>query len=89
MSRLIYCYAECRGTFFLLIRYLVIDEADRVMEDVQNDWLTHVENAVFCSRTGGDSDPAEKLVFAPNLNRAWPTQLNVENGNQPDQGPML
>lgn len=31
------------------LRYLIIDEADRVMEDVQNDWLTHVESAVYAN----------------------------------------
>lgn len=29
------------------LRYLIIDEADRVLEDVQNDWLSYVEAAVF------------------------------------------
>jgi ATP-dependent RNA helicase DDX51/DBP6 len=53
-------------------RYLVIDEADRVMEDVQNDWLTHVENA----------------VFAPDSGRTPPGQLNVQTSNQPDNIPL-
>ena len=62
-------------------RYLVIDEADRVMEDVQNDWLSHVENSVFLAG-------AEKPVFAPNTNRKRPAELNVETGNRPDEIPL-
>ena len=57
---------------FFRFRYLVIDEADRVMEDVQNDWLTHVENA----------------VFAPGSGRTPPGQLNVRTANQPDNIPL-
>ncbi|CAB4054995.1 DDX51 [Lepeophtheirus salmonis] len=29
------------------LRYLIIDEADKVMEDVSNDWLSQVEAAVY------------------------------------------
>ena len=29
------------------LRYIVVDEADRIMEDIQNDWLTHVETCVY------------------------------------------
>ncbi len=29
------------------LRYLVIDEADRLMTDCRFDWLSHVELAVF------------------------------------------
>ena len=28
---------------------MVVDEADRVMEDIQNDWLNQVEGAVYSS----------------------------------------
>jgi len=70
---------------FLFNRYLIIDEADRVVEDVQNDWLTHVENAVF---TEGN-DPADKIkAFAPNLTRTRPGPLNVKTGNRPDEIPL-
>ena len=31
----------------LPVQFLIIDEADRVMEDVQNDWLNHVDRAVY------------------------------------------
>ena len=31
------------------LRFLVVDEADRVMEDIQNDWLNQVEGAVYSS----------------------------------------
>lgn len=28
------------------LRFLVIDEADRVLETIQNDWLYHLENHI-------------------------------------------
>ncbi|ESO08219.1 hypothetical protein HELRODRAFT_75559, partial [Helobdella robusta] len=31
------------------LRFLVVDEADRMMEEVKQDWLSHVERAVFQS----------------------------------------
>ena len=35
----------------------VIDEADRIMEHVKQDWLSHVENAAF----SGDRQPPSSL----------------------------
>lgn len=54
------------------LRYLVIDEADRVMEDVQNDWLTHVENAVYATGSG----------------RSPPGSLNVHSANSRNNIPL-
>ncbi|CAG5118232.1 unnamed protein product [Candidula unifasciata] len=34
------------------LRYLVIDEADRQMEDVYDDWLSHVETAAYTPKPG-------------------------------------
>ena len=45
------------------LRYIIIDEADRVMEDLQNDWLTHVESAVY---VGGRNRPGPKNVLNTN-----------------------
>ncbi|XP_062604068.1 ATP-dependent RNA helicase DDX51-like [Saccostrea cucullata] len=42
------------------LRFLVIDEADRIMEHVKQDWLSHVENAVF---TGGREAPTSLNVY--------------------------
>ncbi|KAK2719685.1 ATP-dependent RNA helicase DDX51-like [Artemia franciscana] len=29
------------------LRYLIIDEADRILEETHSDWLTHIESAVY------------------------------------------
>lgn len=62
------------------LRFLVVDEADRVMEDVQNDWLTHVELAVYSgtrTRPGPINVanamnmelPLQKLLFSATLSQ--------------------
>ena len=64
------------------LQYLVIDEADRVMEDVQNDWLTHVEKAVYsgsraasaglpinCATAMRMDVPLQKLLFSATLSQ--------------------
>lgn len=38
----------------------MIDEADRIMEHVKQDWLSHVENAVF---SGGRTAPSSLNVY--------------------------
>ena len=52
------------------LQYLVIDEADRVMEDVQNDWLVHVEKAVY----SGKRPPPGPITCATNLKMELPLQ---------------
>ena len=60
----------------------MIDEADRVMEDVQNDWLTHVEKAVYsgsraasaglpinCATAMRMDVPLQKLLFSATLSQ--------------------
>ena len=67
------------------LRYLVIDEADRVMEDVQNDWLSHVERSVYsgdrqkmttinCANFMKYQTPLQKLLFSATLSQN-PEQL--------------
>lgn len=67
------------------LRYLVIDEADRVMEDVQNDWLSHVERSVYtgdrekltainCANAMKMQTPLQKLLFSATLSQN-PEQL--------------
>lgn len=63
------------------LRYLIIDEADRVMEDVQNDWLTHVECAVYANEKQRPKPgpinavpkigeiPLQKLLFSATLSQ--------------------
>ena len=82
--------AENKQTFLILqktpgfslqhLQYLVIDEADRVMEDVQNDWLTHVEKAVYSGSRAAPGPincytatkmdlPLQKLLFSATLSQ--------------------
>lgn len=75
------------------LRFLVIDEADRVMEDIQNDWLTQVEDAVYA---GGRARPGplnvaavqkrhlplQKLLFSATLSQN-PEQLQDLNLFEP------
>ena len=62
-----------------------IDEADRVMEDVQNDWLSHVEQSVYtgdrqkltainCANSMKMQLPLQKLLFSATLSQN-PEQL--------------
>ncbi len=69
------------------LRYLIVDEADRVMADiVQNDWMTPVEEAVYsgerrrpgplcaASLTERGQVPLQKLLFSATLSQN-PEQL--------------
>lgn len=92
-GRLVDHIQNTRGFSLEHLRYLVIDEADRVMEDVQNDWLTHVEGAVY---NGGRSRPGpltvenvskgevplQKLLFSATLSQN-PEQLERLNLFEP------
>ncbi len=71
---------KTKGFSLNLLRYLVVDEADRVMEDVQNDWLTHVENAVYLNNRERPAHinvnmflknaiPLQKLLFSATLSQ--------------------
>jgi ATP-dependent RNA helicase DDX51/DBP6 len=75
------------------LRYLVIDEADRVMEDIQNDWLTHVESAVYTGSRNRPGPltvenaskgelPLQKLLFSATLSQN-PEQLEQLNLFEP------
>ena len=46
-GRLVDHLQKTEGFSLTDLRFLIIDEADRVMEDVQNDWLNHVDRAVY------------------------------------------
>ena len=45
------------------LRFLVVDEADRVMEDIQNDWLNQVEGAVYSSGKRPKPGEGNKIYF--------------------------
>lgn len=49
-GRLVEHLTKTEGLDLSDLRYLVIDEADRVMEKVQNDWLYHLSKHIY---TGG------------------------------------
>lgn len=36
-----------KGFSLQYLEYLIIDEADRVLETVQNDWLYHLEKHIY------------------------------------------
>ena len=71
----------------------MIDEADRVMEDIQNDWLQHLENAVYSGQRSKNVSlnvescsrgqlPLQKLLFSATLSHN-PEQLQELNLFEP------
>ncbi|XP_061182754.1 ATP-dependent RNA helicase DDX51-like [Saccostrea echinata] len=75
------------------LRFLVIDEADRIMEHVKQDWLSHVENAAFIGGREASSSlnvyntskhqmPLQKLLFSATLSQN-PEKLQQLNLFQP------
>jgi len=75
------------------LRFLIIDEADRIMEDIQNDWLSQVENSVYsCGRerlgplTVAEimkrKLPLQKLLFSATLSQN-PEKLEKMNLFEP------
>jgi len=73
------------------LRFLVVDEADRVMEDIQNDWLNQVESAVGRRTRPGPltvanakkkSLPLQKLLFSATLS-SNPEKLEQMNLFEP------
>ncbi|XP_050295631.1 ATP-dependent RNA helicase DDX51 [Anthonomus grandis grandis] len=59
------------------LEYLIIDEADRVLENVQNDWLYHLEKHIFPTgpprilnqHTLEGHRPPQKLLFSATLSQ--------------------
>merc|ERR1712112_655168 len=75
------------------LRYLVIDEADRMMENIAQDWLNILEGAVYrCTRTrpgqltlataNVPAVPLQKLLFSATLSHD-PEQLDQLNLFEP------
>ena len=92
-GRLVDHIQNTKGFSLEHLRYLVIDEADRVMEDIQNDWLAHVESAVYMGGRGRPGPltvdnmskrelPLQKLLFSATLSRN-PEQLQQLNLFEP------
>ena len=79
-GRLVDHLQKTEGFSLKHLRFLIIDEADRVMEDVQNDWLSHVERAVFTENRNKPGPinivthqkmeiPLQKLLFSATLSQ--------------------
>ena len=92
-GRLVDHLAMTAGFSLRDLRYLVIDEADRVMADLQNNWLEEVEKAVFAggrvqhkivtnSTLANWGEPLQKLLFSATLSQN-PEQLERLNFFQP------
>lgn len=78
-GRLVDHLQRTAGLSLAHLRYLVIDEADRIMDETANDWLYHFEKAV--GRSGGGAEPlvaaslmrpartVQKLLFSATLSQ--------------------
>lgn len=51
--------------FFLLFHIQVIDEADRVIDDIKHDWLALVEKAVYKTNVNGNIFDSEFIRPKP------------------------
>lgn len=72
------------GFDLTMLRFLVIDEADRMMEDIKQDWLSKVERSVF--RAGEHSvlenEEYKRLNPCACIRKA-PGSLTVQNPSEP------
>ncbi|KAK6642592.1 hypothetical protein RUM43_004094 [Polyplax serrata] len=81
-GRLVEHLTKTKGLCLDELKYLVIDEADRVMENVQNDWLYHLNKHVnsectrayqvpiiTCSNMTNRKRPPHKLLFSATLSQ--------------------
>ena len=93
LSHLRYLFIICKYVNSLIYRYLVIDEADRMMENIAHDWLNILEAAVYTRdrvRPGlltvnnayKPSIPLQKLLFSATLSHD-PEQLEQLNLFEP------
>ena len=92
-GRLTHTIKECPGLDLSHLRYLVIDEADRMMENIAQDWLNILESAVYTGhrkRPGPltvlnartPTIPLQKLLFSATLSHD-PEQLEQLNLFEP------
>ena len=92
-GRLTHTIRECPGLDLSHLRYLVIDEADRMMENIAQDWLNVLEDAVYTGhrkRPGPltvetmrqPAIPLQKLLFSATLSHD-PEQLEQLNLFEP------
>ena len=85
-GRLTHAIRECPDLDLSHLRYLVIDEADRMMENFAQDWLNILEAAVYTgarTRPGQlTAIPLQKLLFSATLSHD-PEQLEQLNLFEP------
>ena len=92
-GRLTHTIKECQALDLSHLRYLVIDEADRMMENIAQDWLNILEGAVYSGhrkRPGPltvvnartPAIPLQKLLFSATLSHD-PEQLEQLNLFEP------
>ena len=85
-GRLTHAIRECPDLDLSHLRYLVIDEADRMMENIAQDWLNILEAAVYTGarRRPGQltAIPLQKLLFSATLSHD-PEQLEQLNLFEP------
>ncbi|GLH10172.1 Probable ATP-dependent RNA helicase Dbp73D [Gryllus bimaculatus] len=78
-GRLVEHLIDTPGFSLKFLQFLIIDEADRVVDNIQNDWLHHVEKHVSSDITGKQTalsslslqamipSPPQKLLFSATL----------------------
>jgi len=94
-GRLTHTIRSCPSLDLSHLRYLVIDEADRMMENIAQDWLNLLENAVYtedrprpspyltvASMMDSVNLPLQKLLFSATLSHD-PEQLEQLNLFEP------
>ncbi|KAF2901764.1 hypothetical protein ILUMI_04422 [Ignelater luminosus] len=72
-GRLVDHLKETKGFDLTHLKYLIIDEADRVLDNVQNDWLYHLERHMF--KTEQNMQAAKILNFFTLKNYRPPQKL--------------
>ncbi|KAF5304928.1 hypothetical protein FQR65_LT00812 [Abscondita terminalis] len=80
-GRLVDHLKETKGFDLTHLKYLIIDEADRVLDNVQNDWLYHLERHIYQNDYYNQSfkilnlftiqkrRPPQKLLFSATLSQ--------------------
>jgi len=92
-GRLTHTIKECPNLDLTHLRYLVIDEADRMMENIAQDWLNILESAVYqgtrtrpgqltAATANIPAVPLQKLLFSATLSHD-PEQLEQLNLFEP------
>jgi len=66
-GRLTHTIKECPNLDLTYLRYLVIDEADRMMESIAQDWLNILEAAVYQGHRKRPGQLTVKTAFTPSI----------------------